>query len=142
MIAYFDTSAFVPLLIDEPGTTDFARVWRSAEKSFATRLLFVEATSALTRARHSARISHSQHSRAVRELNLLWNAFFIVELDESLMKRAAAIAHKFRLRGYDSVHCAAAETVAGDDVIAASADRALLAVWHDVGVATFNPAVS
>ncbi|CAN5819560.1 hypothetical protein BH18ACT2_BH18ACT2_20760 [soil metagenome] len=38
MIAYFDTSAIVPLLIDEPGTALAARTWTIADRVVSVRL--------------------------------------------------------------------------------------------------------
>ena len=43
MIVYFDTSAFVPLLVIEPGTSLARELWDSADEVVTTRLLYVEA---------------------------------------------------------------------------------------------------
>jgi hypothetical protein len=42
------------------------------------------------------------------------------------------------VRGYDAVHCAAAEQLSDEQVVAASGDRRLLDVWAALGVATFD----
>jgi hypothetical protein len=40
------------------------------------------------------------------------------------------------LRGFDALHCAAAEQIADHDVIAVSGDRAMLAACRELGLAT------
>jgi predicted nucleic acid-binding protein len=64
----------------------------------------------------------------------------LIEVDERLVRTAADLAHRFALRGYDAVHCAAATQLDAPDLVAASGDRQLLAAWRALGVATFDPA--
>ncbi|AGJ78453.1 PilT domain-containing protein [Cutibacterium avidum] len=54
---------------------------------------------------------------------------------------ACTIAREQRLRGYDSVHCAAALSVCEDDSVAVPGDRALLTAWHDLGLNTVDTAL-
>ena len=42
MIAYFDTSAVVPLLVEEPGTEISLRVFLQAESVATVRMTFAE----------------------------------------------------------------------------------------------------
>lgn len=44
-------------------------------------------------------------------LDQAWKVWRIVQVDESLVRRAGDLAQRFGLRGYDSVHLAAAEAV-------------------------------
>jgi predicted nucleic acid-binding protein len=53
LIAYFDTSAIVPLLVEEPGSEAAANVWNEASRIAGTRLLFAEARAALAQARRT-----------------------------------------------------------------------------------------
>ena len=69
----------------------------------------------------------------------LWPEFQVVEVDVDLMHRAADLAARQGLRGYDAVHCAAADLIADADTVAASGDRALLDAWSALGIATFDP---
>ena len=50
MIAYFDTSAVVPLLVEEPGTEISLRVFLQAESVATVRMTFAEVSAALARA--------------------------------------------------------------------------------------------
>lgn len=51
MIAYFDTSAFVPLVIDEPSSPTAQRLWDIADRVVSVRLLYPETRAALAMAR-------------------------------------------------------------------------------------------
>lgn len=62
----------------------------------------------------------------------------MAELDDVVVRRAAVLAHRFALRGYDAVHCASAEQLGDDDVVAASGDHRLLDAWTELGMTTFD----
>ena len=47
MIAYFDTFALVPLVINEPASATFGRLWNEAASVISTRLIRPEARAAL-----------------------------------------------------------------------------------------------
>jgi len=137
VICYFDTSAFVPILIDEPSSPACAELWNSAHDVVTTRLLYVETSAALARAHRSGRVSSPKLRAARNNLNELWPEFEIVELGAELASRAAELALACALRGYDAVHCAAAEQLSADgDLVAASGDHALLTACRELGIAT------
>jgi predicted nucleic acid-binding protein len=138
MIVYFDTSAFVPLLVEEASSSAFGELWSAADTVISTRLLYVETSSALVRARAAGRLTAGRVAEALALLETAWDGFRVLELDDALMRRAARLAAQFRLRGCDSVHCAAAELLGGDEIVAASADAKLLAAWRSLGLATFG----
>jgi uncharacterized protein len=60
--------------------------------------------------------------------------------DETLIGRAADLAHRFELRSYDAVHAAVAEAVDQDDLVVACGGRRLLATCADLGMATADTA--
>jgi predicted nucleic acid-binding protein len=140
MIAYFDTSAFVPLLIDEPTTVPFRELWSDASTFVASRLTYVEASSAIARAHRAGRIAGERHVEVLAARDAIWRGIKVLEVDDRLMRRASELAAQFGLRGYDAVHCAAAESINDDDLVAASSDAQLLAVWHTLGLTTFSGA--
>ena len=136
MIAYLDTSALVPLLVDEPSSPACERLWNEADEIVSGRIAYVEAAAALAQARRSGRLSpHSQRAATV-SLDGKWQQMQIVEVDQLLMNRAAALADTHGLRGYDATHCAAAESINDDALVAASGDAALLAAWRALGMNT------
>lgn len=136
MLAYFDTSSFVPLLIDESASTEARQLWHSVDAVAATRLLHVETVASLQRAFTAGRIDQKRFDGAVTWIDQVWGSIQLIELDESLMRLASAMAVKFGLRGYDATHCAAAYVLSGDDTVAVSGDQALLDAWRELGLAT------
>lgn len=139
MIAYLDTSALVPLLIAEPGSRACRRFWDDADVIVCCRLAYVEAAAALAQARRLARLDEAAHADALARFDDLWEQIEIVELDDQVVRRAAVLAQRFGLRGYDAVHCASAEQLTDSELVAGSGDQRLLAAWHQLGIATFDP---
>lgn len=138
MIGYLDTSAFVPLLVAEPSSAACRRFWDDADGVVSSRLLFVEAAAATAQARRMDRLTARAHRVSLRHLDELWSQVDVVEVDETAIRRAAEAADRFGLRGYDAVHCACAERIADDDVVAATGDQRLLQTWSRLGIATFD----
>lgn len=142
MIGYFDTSAFVPILVREPSSDHCRELWNDADAVVSSRLLYVEAAAALAQAHRMRRISTRVHRASLGTLDRLWSEFDIVEIDDELTQRAAALADRFGLRGYDAVHCASAEQIEDGDLVAASGDQQLLEAWRKLGIATLDPNAS
>jgi uncharacterized protein len=136
VIVYFDTSAFVPLLVTEPGTSLARELWDSADEVVTTRLLYVEAAAALARARRMGRITARNRRTAVDSLDELWRDFRVIEIDEVVIRRAAELADRYALRGYDAVHCASAERIDAPDLVVASGDKDVLAACTELALAT------
>jgi len=80
VIAYFGTSAVIPLLIGEPSSATCARVWNDAARSISVRLLYPEARAALARAERMGRITKRQHESAVAELEAIVTEIDLVEI--------------------------------------------------------------
>ena len=138
MIVYLDTSALVPLLVTEPSTDACRRLWQAADDVVSCRLTYVEAAAALARAQRLGRVTASAHERALQNLDSLWSQVVVIEVDDELMRAAASSAARHELRGYDAVHCAAAQLSSGEDFVAATGDRTLLAAWAAIGLTTFD----
>ena len=138
MICYLDTSALVPLLVDEPSTVACRRLWDDADEVVSVRLAYVETAAAAAQARRLGRISPRTQRAALARLDQLWLQMQIVDVDQDLIERAAEVAHTHQLRGYDAVHCASAELVNDSTLVAASGDLQLLAAWQVMGVNTFD----
>ena len=136
MIGYFDTSAFVPLLVAEPGSAFSRQLWDSSDSVVTSRLLYVETAAALAQALRLGRIVRRDHRVALRLLDQLWAEFEVVEADSRVVRRAAELAHSEALRGYDAVHVASAEQITDDDLVVASGDHALLAACARLGLST------
>lgn len=126
MIAYFDTSAIVPLLIAEPGSTRAASLWNGADRVVSVRLIYPETRAALAQAERIGRLTARQLRDAVTEFNSLFEEIDLVEVDDTLARRAGELTEVRRLRGYDAVHLAAAIRVHDPNVVVIAGDGALL----------------
>lgn len=133
MICYFDTSAFVPLLIDEAASPACRRLWEDADDVLSSQLLYVEAAAALAQAARCNRITADQELRALGLVDRLWRELNAVTPTEQLIRRAAELTSSEALRGYDALHCATAERVNDRDLIFASGDRQQLKAGENLG---------
>jgi uncharacterized protein len=138
VIGYLDTSVFVPLLVTEPSSGQCRRFWDDAETVVSSRLLYVETAAALAQAQRMHRLTEDGLESSLRLLDDLWPEVDVVELDQDVVKRAATLSRRFALRGYDAVHCASAERINDDDVVAAAGDGKLLQAWAKLDLATFD----
>ncbi len=136
MIAYFDTSAVVPLLVAEGGSGRAATLWDGADRAVSVRLVYPEGRAALAQAQRLGRLTARQLRAAVREFEGRYEELDVVELDDVLARRAGHLAELHRLRGYDAVHLAAADRVRDPDLVVVAGDGALLAAAEAEGIAT------
>ncbi|HEY9562633.1 MAG TPA: type II toxin-antitoxin system VapC family toxin, partial [Nocardioides sp.] len=134
VIAYFDTSAIVPLLIDEIGTPAAGQIWDQAERLVSVRLSYVESRAALAQAARIDRISQRHVRSAVRDLEGLLDQLDMVDIDVQLMRKAGELAEDRGLRAYDAVHLAAAVRIQDPDLVVVAGDRALLAAAEALGM--------
>ena len=125
MIAYFDTSAVIPLLIGEPSSATCVRMWNEAARSVSVRLLYPEARAALARAERMGRITKRQHEVAVAELETIITEIDHVEVTAQLARNAGDLAQVHQLRGYDAVHLAAAMAALDAELVLVTGDNYL-----------------
>lgn len=140
--AYFDTSAIVPLIVEELGSNEAKRLWREADQVMSARIVYAEGHAALAFAARAGRLQVDELNVALRELVEHYEELNLVEISDSLVRRAGALAEQYSLRGYDSIHLAAAELsrdetpfvfVAGDVGLCEAADRIGLDVVRTSG---------
>jgi uncharacterized protein len=139
LIAYIDTSAFVPLIVDEGSSAACAEAWESADRVVSTRLLEIEAATALYRAFRQQRFGAEVLKQAVMILDGFLTDLDVVEIDQRLIQNARQCAADAPLRGFDAVHCAAGLFLAEEiDAVLVSGDQQLLAAWRFFGAATLD----
>jgi predicted nucleic acid-binding protein len=138
MIAYFDTSALIPLLIEEPASAAAAQLWDGAGRVVSVRLLCPEARAALAQAHRMGRLSSRQLRSAVSGMESLDRQLDHIELTEPLAARAGQLAEDYELRGYDALHLAAAELIADEDLVVVAGDQDLRSAAQALGLATAN----
>jgi predicted nucleic acid-binding protein len=138
MLAYFDTSALVPLVIREPATSRCRTVWSAATGVVTSDLAYVEAHAALAQAHRLGRITDAALDRAVDVFESLWSGIARVAVSETILRDATRLTRTHALRGYDAVHAASALASASEDFVAVSGDTALLRAWSTIGIATVD----
>jgi predicted nucleic acid-binding protein len=134
--AYFDTSAIVPLLVDERGSARARQLWDQAVRVVGVRLLYPESRAALAQGRRIGRLTDSEHRLAVRSLDDRYRQVDLIEIDDGLARRAGRFADVHGLRGYDAVHLAAAERAADAELVVVAGDHVLLRAASSIGIAT------
>jgi len=142
VIAYFDTSAIVPLLVREPTTDQCTRLWDDATRIVSARLAYPEACAALAQAVRMERLTSAQMSAATAELDALVEQIDVVEITADLAQRAGQLAQRHGLRGYDAVHLAAGVSIADGDIVFVTGDTDLADAAQTAGLATAVPSVS
>jgi predicted nucleic acid-binding protein len=136
LIVYFDTSAFLPIVIEEQTSAIASRLWDEADRAVSSRLLYVEGRAALAMARRMDRLDERQLRTAVNDFEALHEQLDMIEITESLVGEAGALAERFGLRGYDAVHLASARLVNDPEMVLAAADQTLLGAARAAGIAT------
>lgn len=134
MIAYFDTSALVPLVIDEASTEVCNRIWTESTRVAGVRLLYPEARAALARAERMGRLTRTQLAAAVSEFDSILAEIDLIEVTAELAHSAGELAQEHGLRGYDAVHLAAARSVADEELVLATGDGELAAAATTLGI--------
>jgi predicted nucleic acid-binding protein len=122
MIGYFDTSAFVKLLIGESGSVRSRDTWGRCERVQSSLLLAVEARAAVAAAHRARRVSEAGFEQARDEMARLLRDVQDVAVHSAVVERAGELAEALALRGYDAVHLASAEASECDVMVTADAD--------------------
>lgn len=137
MILYVDTSAFVKLYVEEQGS----EILRGAvaESPLHTHwIAYPEMWAALARLHRMGYQTDDEYRQHKLEFEADWKAVNAILPDERILRRAGELAERFGLRGYDSVHLAAAESLRlgpGSDLLSfASFDERLNRSASDLGL--------
>jgi hypothetical protein len=138
VIAYFDTSAFVKLVIPEAGSDEARRLFGTSTQVFSSRLLVPESGAALARARRTGRLAGRAVDPALAKVQTLLRGVAPLELAPAIAESAAQLARSLDLRAYDAVHLASYQRVESATSVLVAADgalaRAALALGHSVAV--------
>ena len=111
MILYLDTSAFIKLYVGEPNADRVRAAVAEADQIHAHWIAYPEMRSALARLYRMGRQDAKTFDQCKREFERDWDLISPILPDEHILRRAGELAERFRLRGYDSVHLAAAESL-------------------------------
>jgi uncharacterized protein len=135
MIAYFDTSGLIPLLVEEPGSVRAGRIWDAAEHVTSVRLIYAEARAALAQAARMGRVAPSDLTVLTDSLEDLYAQLDLLDVDDLLVRRAGELAQRDARRGYDAVHLAAAERVHSDTSVLVAGGLDLCTAAGALGIA-------
>ena len=128
MNLYADTSALVKRYIEEPGT-EHVYTWIAQARVVGTAAITqVEVPAALAKAVRIGTITPEVALSAWSAFRSQWAMYYRLQVGETLLDRAEAIAWEQGLRGYYSVHLAASilwQEVLKETVVLLTYDREL-----------------
>jgi|SRR5580765_1259096 len=112
MAAFFcDSSAIVKRYVTETGSAWIATIAapKAGNRIYVARITFVEVISAISRREKGGNLTMTDANNACSNFEQdFLNQFRNVEINEDLLGKAAQLAKKYALRGYDAVQLAAA----------------------------------
>jgi predicted nucleic acid-binding protein len=108
LILYLDTSALVKLYVQEDGTGETLVLVERSSAVYTVRVSYAEARAAFARQRREGGLTSREHGAVVRRLDAEWNRYGVVEISDSLVRRAGALCDRRALRAYDGLQLAAA----------------------------------
>jgi predicted nucleic acid-binding protein len=136
VIAYFDTSALLKLVIAEDGADHARLVWEQASEIVVSRLAWTEALAALAAARRGRRLSDEGYASAVEVFRGCFARCAVVSVADQLVDRAADLAAEHDLRAADAIHLATALAVSEADSVFVSWDKRLRQAGLTAGLVT------
>ena len=133
-IVYFDSSAFIKLLVEEDGSDIAAALWDGCDAAVSSRLAYPEVRAALAAAGRAHRLGGEEQLQAQAMWEEYWAATRAVELTENIAHHAGNLATAHALRGADAVHLASVLAIGVDDTVFAVWDQRLRTAAQEVGV--------
>lgn len=133
-IVYFDSSAFVKLVVEEDGSDFAADLWDGCDAAVSSKLAYLEVRAALAAAGRAHRLAPDEQARAEAAWELYWMTVRTVELTDAITSHAGQLASSFALRGADAVHLASLLAIGGADTIFAVWDQRLRTGAQEAGV--------
>lgn len=138
MILYFDTGALLKGYVQENGSKEVIALLDEGGNLFGSIVLTkVEMASAIQRAIRATGSPSENASIAWQDFLDDWQAFTRLRVTAGIIERAGDIAWKYGLRGYDSLHLAAAllwQEALDASVAFAAFDRDLLQASQQAGL--------
>jgi len=137
MILYLDTSALVKLYVEEAHSDLVREAVNQASLMTSHAIAYAEARAAFRRRANDPKYAAALPQWRV-DFEADWARIQVLEVTHDLIRRAGDLADAHNLRGYDSVHLAAAEAVwqalPGVDFRFAAFDTKLMAAAKALGM--------
>jgi predicted nucleic acid-binding protein len=118
----------------EDGSDLAADLWNSTYPAVSSVLVYAEGRAALAAARRLDRLGADELAKAVADFEGLYRDLTTLGVDQELVARAGQCAEDLGLRGYDSVHLAAALELGDDEVVMVTFDEDLALASERVGL--------
>ncbi|MDP9117996.1 MAG: type II toxin-antitoxin system VapC family toxin, partial [Actinomycetota bacterium] len=101
-LVYFDSSAFVKLIVEEDGSDLAAALWDGCDAALSSRLAYPEVRAALAAASRCRRLRDADLAQAEAAWEGFWAATRAVELTPTVTLDAGRLASEHALRGADA----------------------------------------
>ena len=138
MIIYFDTSALVKRYLREEDSDNVVALFNETDHLFGSVVLTqVEMAAAFQRAVRMDVASPKLAAEVWKDFLEHWQAFTRLRIFAGTIERASENAWKYDLRGYDSLHLAAAllwQETLGVQITMATFDRELWTAGQNAGM--------
>lgn len=133
-LVYFDSSAFVKLVVEEAGSDLVADMWDGCDAALSSRLAYPEVRAALAAAGRNHDLDDEDLTAAEDAWAEYWSATRPVELTAEVEQQAGHLARLHALRGGDAVHLASALAIGDPELIVAVWDPRLHAGARAAGL--------
>jgi uncharacterized protein len=102
-LVYFDSSALVKLLTEEPGSDLAAELWDGCDAALSSRLAYPEVCAALAAADRNHDLTEHELDIAGQTWGEYWAAIRPVELTAAVEQHAGQLARSLALRAAEAV---------------------------------------
>lgn len=133
-LVFFDSSAFVKLLVEEDDSDVAATLWDGCDAAVSSRLAYPEVRAALAAAGRAHRLGADEQHHAEAMWEEYWAATRTVELTEDITHQAGRLAAAHAMRGADAVHLASVLAIGVDDTVFAVWGQRLRTAAQEVAV--------
>jgi predicted nucleic acid-binding protein len=136
VIAYFDTSALLKLVIAEAGAEQARLLWEQSSEIVVSRLAWTEAMAALAAARRGRRLTDQDYATAIEVFRECFARCTVASVADHLVEQAAELAADYDLRAADAIHLATALAVMEPDSVFVTWDKRLQQAAIQAGLVT------
>ena len=108
---YLDASALVKLYVEEEGRETVFEAVEGAERLATSTVAYAEARAAFARKVRLGDLQERGRRQAVSDLDGEWRGFVRGSVSNVVAYRAAEMAERYDLRGFDAIHLASAARI-------------------------------
>jgi predicted nucleic acid-binding protein len=123
VIAYLDASALAKLFLDEPGSVEVRKLWSSGFPASTSELTAIELACALAAAARAGRLALEKPDPSVVDGTFLADRIDMIPAGMDVVRSAARIGVRNRLRALDALHVASAVALREADPVVVSWDE-------------------